>query len=152
MGPLLDRQAAVHAWVHERIADGLTLGESYHSQWRELTERLAELYAAAGRHADAAALYRQLLVDPLALPSRDRDIVEAREAHARALFACCRALGDAAALERAFEDLKHAVAHDDRQGGVRTPTKLSTATIEALSAARQELRRRVSAASFSADD
>ena len=141
-GPLLDGQQATHPWTGERIDGGLTLVESYHAQWRELTERLANLLVGTGRYSEAAPLYRELLLDPRALPSRDRDLVETREAHAHALFGCYRALGDAAGLDRAFADLQLALERDDEVGAATTPTRPTSQTLALLEEARRELRTR----------
>jgi len=139
-GTLLDKQDATHPWIHERVADGLTLRESYHSQWRQVTERVAELLVDANHHAEAARLYRELLLDPFALPSRGKDVAEAREAHARALFGCCRAIGDTAALDQALGDLKLALERDDVEGAAPSRTHPSPATMQALAEAREMLR------------
>ena len=82
----------------------------------------------AGQHADAAALSRELLPDPLARASRDRDIAEAREAHARALIGCCQAPGDLAGLDRALEGPGRALERHDVAAGVRARTTPAAAT------------------------
>jgi nucleoid-associated protein YgaU len=139
-GPLLAGQQATHPWTGERVDGGLTLVEAYHVQWRELTERLANLLAGTRTISEAASMYRELLLDPLALPSRDRDLVETREAHAHALFGCYRALADAAGLEQAFADLQLALEHDDKVGAATTPTRPTSQTRALLEEARRELR------------
>jgi sugar (pentulose or hexulose) kinase len=116
--------------------------DSYHAQWCQLTERLAELLVAAGCHAEATPLYRQLMLDLYALPSHDRDLVESREAHACALFGCYAAAGDAAGLEQAFEDLRAVLERDDVEGAAATPTRLAVHTLARLEEARQKLRAR----------
>jgi hypothetical protein len=142
VGPLLANQEATHPWVNERVNDGLTLREAYHSQWRELTERLAELLVSAGEHAEAAPLYRELLLDPHALPSRGRNLTETREAHARGLCGCYQALGDLAGLEQVVADLKLALGRDDVVGAATTPTQPTPRTLAMLEQVRQELRTR----------
>jgi len=149
---ITDKQDATHPWVHERVADGLTLRESYHGQWRQVTERVAELLAGANQHAEAAQLYRELLLDRLALPSRGQDVAEAREAHARALFGCCRAIGDTAALEQALGDLRLALERDDLEGAAPSPTHPSATTMEALAEARQMLRKQATHGAAVGDD
>jgi len=140
VGPLLKGQEAGHPWLTERVDGGLTLIESYHTQWREISERLANLYERAGRHSEAAAVYRDLLVDQYALPSRDRDLTETRESHARRLFACCCELKDVRALEQAFQDLSMALERDDVDGASAIPTRPGSETLSVLAKARQELR------------
>lgn len=65
VGPLLKCQEAGHPWLTERVDGGLTLVESYHTQWREISERLANLYERAGRHSEAAVQRHCKLPDKL---------------------------------------------------------------------------------------
>src|SRR5206468_659100 len=81
-------------------------------------------------------------LDPCALPSRERDLTETREAHARALFGCCRALEDAVGLEQAFIDLKLALERDDLDGSATSPTRPAPESLAMLDEARQDLRAR----------
>jgi hypothetical protein len=100
------------------------------------------MLVSAGEHAEAAPLYRELLLDPHALPSRGRNLTETREAHARGVCGCYRALGDLAGLEQAFTDLKLALQRDDVNGAVNTTTRLTPETVAMFEQARQELRTR----------
>jgi hypothetical protein len=97
---------------------------------------------SADEYAEAAPLYRELLLDPHALPSRGRDLAETREAHARGVCGCYRALGDLAGLEQAFADLKLALQRDDVNGAVNTTTRPTSKTVAMFEQARQELRTR----------
>ena len=141
-GPLLAGQQATHPWTGERVDGGLTLVESYHAQWRELTERRPNLLVGTDRYSEAAPLYRECLLDPRALPSRDRNLADTREAHAHVLFGCYRALADTAGLEQAFTDLLLALERDDVLGAATIPTRPTSQPLAMLEEARQELRTR----------
>ncbi len=140
-GPLLHEQDATHPWVNERVEGGLTLREAYHGQYRESTERLAELLLDAGQAEEAAPLYRELLRDPYSLPSRGRDVLQVRQAHAQELFSCCQWLGDRAGLDQALEDLRAALLHDDREAGVARPSQPTAETMAVFEEVRGALSR-----------
>jgi hypothetical protein len=101
--------------------------------------QLADLYVSDARHADAATLYQKLLVDELALPTRELDLNEIRERAACGLARSYLALGNASGLEQAFIDAKRVLAADDRIASARIASRPSAKTLEVFVRARQSV-------------
>jgi len=112
-GPLLAGRDEDYEWLGVPVEGRLTLREAHRHQERVVTERLAELLVTAGRPAEAAALYAELMRDP-GPPDAEADELDQfvhrqyafREECARAVFECCRLAGDVPSLTRAYQELR----------------------------------------------
>jgi len=139
-GLLLQGTEQHYAWPDE-LPDELaesTLREHYQREERRVVEALADMLRAAGRVPEAIPLYHDLLAEP-GPPDGEREEDQVREAHACALFACYAQLGDLEGLLRAGEELQASLARLDADGGIRTPSRPSEATLARFEAIRDTL-------------
>jgi DNA-binding SARP family transcriptional activator len=95
---LTGRGARSYAWVTERDESGLSPRERFREESYRAARRLARLYRAEGRPAEAVPLYRRLLTAEPVLEDVVRD-----------LYRCYGELGDLAALVREDRHLRQAL-------------------------------------------
>ncbi|MGI9145297.1 MAG: hypothetical protein ACR2IK_01905 [Chloroflexota bacterium] len=87
---------------------------------------------------EAIPLYHDLLAEP-GPPDGEREEDQVREAHACSLFACYAQLGNLEGFLRAGEELETSLARLDADGGIRTPSRPSEATLARFEAIRRTL-------------
>jgi hypothetical protein len=146
MGPLLAGRDEDYEWLGVTVEGRLTLREAHRHQERLATGHLAQVLVAAGRPAEAALLYAELMRDP-GPPDVEADELEQfvhrqytfREECARAVFECCRLTRDLPSLTRTYRELGEvlrALAEDagvdaaDADADVMAPSALTRALYE----------------------
>jgi hypothetical protein len=143
VGPLLAGRDEDYEWLGVMVEGRLTLREAHRHQERLATGHLAQVLVAAGRSAEAALLYAELMRDP-GPPDVEADELEQfvhrqytfREECARAVFECCRLTGDLPSLTRTYRelgDVLRALAEDagvDADADAMAPSAVTRALYE----------------------
>lgn len=145
-GELLPGLEDRYGWLDQPVKGVLTLRALYTRTHRAATHRLAELLVATGRHAEAAALYRELLQDPGPPDERYACEQERYEVFTQALYRCAGALGDRRGLEQAREQLAVIL----RQLDVEARSKERSVPCEATVALYDAIARQLDADAASA--
>ncbi len=140
-GDLLPGRETDYSWVG-------SLRDDYRRRQRRACQRLAELLRDAGRPGEAASLFGDLMHDP-GPPDRERDGGDEygyRESCARAVFACCRQLGDLVLLGRTYQELVDILHELDAEAGADETVQLSRQTTLLFEEIEADLTRRGAAA------